>query len=167
MEDLSRFNDSSFDLVISVHAMSYVEDISKVISETSRILQVNGNFVLCVLHPIQIVLWEALEEKSFDKIYPYFKTTRDLWDWTDEKNQSIATFGQTYHNFEDWSNSLIANGFTITRVIEPKVYSTKQLQEMEIDEIPYHEKGLRPDHDKFINVGQIIPFSLIISAKKI
>jgi len=80
MEDLSKFNDSSFDLVISVHAMSYVEDINKVISETSRILKANGNFVFCVLHPIQIVLWEALEEKSFDKIYPYFKTTRYKWD---------------------------------------------------------------------------------------
>ena len=55
----------------------------------------------------------------------------------------------------------------ITRVIEPKGYSKKQLQEMGNDEIPYHEKELRPYHDKFINVGQIIPFSLIISAKKI
>jgi hypothetical protein len=49
-------------------------------------------------------------------------------------------------------------------VIEPKGYSRLQIQEMDFDEIPYHDKHII--NEKFVKVHQIIPFLLIISAKK-
>ncbi|UCE13205.1 MAG: class I SAM-dependent methyltransferase [Candidatus Heimdallarchaeota archaeon] len=164
MENLSLFEESSFDLVISVHAISYVENILNVISETFRVLRTSGRFVFCTLHPIQFVLWEALEENTFEKIYPYFTSTRDSWDWINDKKQKIATFGQTYRRFEEWINGLITNDFEIERVIEPRAYTMKQLQEMDLNTVPYHDK--KEINEKFVRVSQIIPFSLIISAKK-
>ncbi|MFX0085824.1 MAG: class I SAM-dependent methyltransferase [Candidatus Hodarchaeota archaeon] len=164
MEDLSRFEKCSFDLVISVHAISYVENFKNVISEAFRVLRPQGRFVLCVLHPFQYVLWEALEETNFGKIRPYFSTSRDTWDWLDDKKEIIATFTQTYRRFEEWINGLIKVGFIIQKVIEPKGYSRMEIQELDIDEIPYYDKNII--NEKFIQVNQIIPFSLIISAKK-
>ncbi len=164
MEDLSRFEKYSFDLVVSVHAISYVENINNVISEAFRVLRFQGRFVFCVLHPLQCVLWEALEETNLSKIRPYFSTSRDTWDWLDDKKEIIATFNQTYHRFEEWINGLIKVGFIIEKVIEPKGYSRMEIQKMDIDEIPYYDKFAI--NEKFIEVSQIIPFSLIISAKK-
>jgi ubiquinone/menaquinone biosynthesis C-methylase UbiE len=72
MEDLSRFEKNSFDLVVSVHAISYVENINNVILEVFRVLRSQGRFVFCVLHPLQYVFWDALEDTTLDKIRPYF-----------------------------------------------------------------------------------------------
>ena len=168
MEDLSRFDDNTFDLVISSHAIGYVENINNVILEVHRVLRANGKFVFCCLHPFHPVIWEALEEQSFDKVSSYFTSTRDIWDWIDEQKQSVATFGQTYHRFEEWINILTDTGFTIKRVIEPKGYSLEQIQEMNLQEkgekIPYYDKN--ETNEKFIRVGQIVPFALIISVTK-
>ena len=164
MENLSRFNDNYFDLVISVHAISYVENINRVISEAYRVLQTEGKFVFCSLHRFHPVIWEAIEEQSFDKISSYFSDARDTWDWIDENNQHVATFNQTYHRFEEWINVLIETGFVIKRVIEPRGYSKEQLHTMDPNEVPYYDKGEL--HEKFINTGQIIPFALIISSVK-
>lgn len=164
MEDLSLFKDHSFDLVISVHAISYVGSVDNVFLETFRVLRTPGKFVLCILHPIQFVLWEALEENSLEKVYSYFSSTRDYWDWEDDEKQKIATFSQRYLRFEQLINGLIGKGFVLDRIIEPKGYSFKQLQEMNLKTVPYHDKNVI--NEKFVRVSQIIPFSLIISAKK-
>lgn len=164
MEDLSIFTNNSFDLCISVHAISYAENINRIFSETARVLRPSGKFVFCILNPIQFVLWEALEENSFEMIIPYFTTTRDIWDWRDEENQKIASFGQTYHRFAEIINGLVQNGFMIERVVEPKGYSMKKLQAMDLNKIPYHDE--KEINEKFVRVNQIIPFSLIISAIK-
>ncbi len=97
----------------------------------------------------------------------YHLRTRDIWDWIDEQKQPVATFGQTYHRFEEWINILVDAGFTIKRVIEPKGYSLTQIQEMNLKEkeekIPYFDNE---NNEKFIRVGQIVPFALIISVTK-
>ncbi|MHA1968441.1 MAG: class I SAM-dependent methyltransferase [Candidatus Hodarchaeales archaeon] len=168
MEDLSRFNDNTFDLIISSHAIGYVENIKNVIREVHRVLRKDGKLVFCILHPFHPVIWEALEERTFGKISSYFNSERDIWDWIDEQKQPIATFGQTYYRFEEWINTLINAGFTIKRVIEPQGYSLEQIKKMNLEEkgkkMPYYDKN--ETNEKFIHVGQIIPFALIISVTK-
>jgi len=164
MEDLSlAFSNDSFDLIISVHAISYVDDIQKVFHESFRVLRNKGQFLICVLHPIQFVLWEALEEYNFEKIYPYFKESRDIWDWEDENKKKIVSFGQRYRRFEELVNTLINSGFLIERIVEPKGFSKDQLQISNFKDIAYYDKKI---NEKFIRVNQIIPFSLIISCRK-
>ncbi|WP_455140069.1 class I SAM-dependent methyltransferase [Candidatus Hodarchaeum mangrovi] len=164
MENLSTtFLDESFDLIISVHAISYVEDIQKVFNESFRILRNNGQFLICILHPIQFVLWEALEEYNFEKIYSYFNESRDIWNWEDENQQKIASFGQRYRRFEELINSLIYSGFLIERIVEPKGFNREQLRQSNFKELAYYDRKI---NEKFIRVNQIIPFSLIISCRK-
>lgn len=69
MEDLSDFSSSSFDLVYSSLAMHYLESWEKVLSEISRVLKKEGQFIFSTHHPI---FWGSenmnLEGKSFNII---------------------------------------------------------------------------------------------------
>jgi ubiquinone/menaquinone biosynthesis C-methylase UbiE len=162
MEDLSVFKDNSFDLIISSHALAYVEDINKVFNESARLIREKGRIVICLGHPIMRVTWQALEEKSIEKIHNYFDEKRDLWDWPDHNGESIATFGQTYPRFEQIINGLITVGFIIERIVEPRSYTPDEVKQLG-DKIPYQNY---PIDTKFIELNRIIPFSLIVSAIK-
>ncbi len=163
MEDLSAFQEESFDLVISIHAISYVRDVQRVFTEIGRILRKNGRVVICTIHPLQYVLWEALEEDSLTKIQSYFSNESSSWDWIDNTKTPIATFTDRAHRYEEFVNSLIKNGMKLERVIEPRGYSLDELKKMDLQEIPYHNHMV---DEKFTRINQIIPFSIIYSAKK-
>lgn len=162
MEDLSVFKDNSFDLIISSHALAYVEDVNKVFNEIARLIREKGRIVICLGHPLMRVVWQALEEKSIEKIHNYFDENRDLWDWSDHDGESIATFGQTYPRFEQLINGLISVGFIIERIVEPRGYTPDEVKQLG-DKISYQNY---PIDTKFIELNQIIPFSLIVSAIK-
>lgn len=162
MEDLSAFEDKSFDLIISSHALSYVEHPEKVFNESARVLRKNGRIVICILHPMMIVIWEALEEKSWKKIRSYFSEERDLWDWENQKKERIASFGSSYFRFEQIINGLISAGFSIERIVEPIGYTLDEVKELG-DKIAY--QNTQEIDYKFVEINQKIPFSLIISAK--
>lgn len=164
MENLSLFKDSSFDLIISSHAMNYAKDLHQVFIESARVLRKNGRIVTCMGHPIMHLLWEALEDKSLNKVGNYFSEERKVWDWPDDKNEPIATFEDTGYRFEEIINYLIQSGFKIERVVEPSGYSFLKIKSMNLDDIPYRDAG--KINIKFIEIQQKIPFSLIVSAKK-
>jgi ubiquinone/menaquinone biosynthesis C-methylase UbiE len=163
MEDLSVFKDASFDLILSSHALSYVEHLQRVFMESARVLRDNGRIVICILHPIMITTWEAIEKGSLERIRCYFSEERDIWGWKDQEGKVIATFGSTYYRFEQIINGLILAGFTIECVVEPPGYTLKEVKKLG-DTIPYQNTSVI-DH-KFIEINQKIPFSLIVSARK-
>ncbi len=167
MEDLFMLDDASFDLIVSSHAMNYVEDLPRVFSEVARVLRKNGRIVTCMGHPIMHLLWEALEEGSIDKVNNYFDEKRKIWDWQDEKGAKIATFEDTAYRFEEIINGIISVGLTIERVLEPPGYTEAQIEKLGENKVPYQDT----DYDneaihRFININQKIPFSLIVSAIK-
>lgn len=164
MEELSMLEDNSFDLIVSSHAMNYVVNLPKVFTESARVLRPNGRLVTCMGHPIMHLLWEALEEKSFDRIGNYFSNKRLVWDWTFDNGTRIGPFEDTAYRFEDILNGLISAEFSIDRVIEPQGYTKDQLNILGEDEIAFYPV---PSNDKFIRVNLQIPFSLIISARKL
>ncbi|MFX0133177.1 MAG: class I SAM-dependent methyltransferase [Candidatus Hodarchaeota archaeon] len=164
MENLSLFKDSSFDLIISSHAMNYVENLRQVFIESARVLRKNGRIVTCMGHPIMHLLWEALENKSLDKMGNYFSEERKVWDWHDDENKPIATFEETGYRFDEIINYLIQSGFKIEQVVEPSGYSVEKIKKMSLDTIPFRDVS-KIDY-KFVEIHQRIPFSLIVSAKK-
>ncbi len=161
MEDLSEFGNDSYDLIITSHALSYVEHPQKVFMETARVLREKGRIVICVLHPMMIVIWEALKEKSWEKIRCYFSEERDMWDWENQEREIIASFGSTYFRFEQIINGLISAGFSIERIVEPVGYTFDEVKELG-ESIPY--QNAHEIDRKFIEINQKIPFSLIVSA---
>jgi ubiquinone/menaquinone biosynthesis C-methylase UbiE len=163
MEDLSMVNDNSVDLIVSSHALSYVENLENVLTESYRVLRKPGRIVICILHPMMPVVWEAMEEGSFKKIRSYFSDERDIWDWEDKDGQKIASFGSTYFRFEQIINGLITAGFQIDRIVEPLGYTLEEVKKLG-EAVPY-QNGEEID-TKFISINQQIPFSLIVSAVK-
>ncbi|MHA1993067.1 MAG: class I SAM-dependent methyltransferase [Candidatus Hodarchaeales archaeon] len=164
MEELTEFQNSSFDLVVSVHAISYVSNIEKVLSEISRILRVGGRVVLCTLHPLQYVMWEALEENSLEKIQSYFSSEPSSWDWIDNTKTPIAKFTDRAHRYEEFVNGFISNGLILERIIEPRGYTLEELNNMDLNDVPYHNHMI---DEKFTRINQIIPFSIIYTARKV
>jgi len=163
MEDLSMLYDTSVDLIISSHALTYVEHLQNVFAESYRVLREKGRIVICILHPLMPVVWEAMEEGRFEKVRSYFSNERDIWSWEDNEGKKIASFGSTYYRFEQIFNGLINAGFQVERIIEPPGYSLEEVQEL--GELVPYQNADKID-TKFISINQKIPFSLIVSAVK-
>jgi ubiquinone/menaquinone biosynthesis C-methylase UbiE len=163
MEDLSMLNDTSVDLIISSHALSYVENLESVLTESYRVLRKPGRIVICILHPLMPVVWEAMEEDRLEKVRSYFSDERDIWSWEDNKGEKIASFGSTYYRFEQIINGLITAGFQIKRILEPPGYTIEEVTQLE-EAVPYQNAD--KIDERFIAINQKIPFSLIILAIK-
>ena len=58
VEDLSRFDDESFDMAVSAHMLNYVERIEDTLRETARVLKPGGAFVIPAPHPFDAALAE-------------------------------------------------------------------------------------------------------------
>ncbi len=165
VEDLSALDDDSFDLVVSSHALNYVEHLFQVFAESARVLRPGGRCVFCLGHPVYYVLGDALEVQDLSLIEDYFSDERHTWDWLDDERTPIATFEQTYWRLDQIINGLIAAGFSITRVEEPKGYTLAQIEEQGLDPLPFIDDDFDTDEARrFIETCSKIPFSLIVAA---
>ena len=164
MEDMSAIADSSFDLVVSSHAMNYASDIDRVFNECSRVLRPNGRIVTCMNHPTWIVLGEALQEDDFTKIVNYFDETKQKWDWNKYKGDKIATFESSEWQLNQIINGLISAGFCIESLAEPRGYSLEEIETLPSDAIPYRDSDYTPE--EFIRASTVIPVTVIIKAIK-
>ena len=171
MEVLDFLESNSFDLVISSHAIGYVEDLNAVIAETARVLRPTGFLVFCVGHPIRNVVGDALEEGKLELLRNYFDKEREKWDW-DYDDGTHGTFESANWKLSDLINGIIDHGLQIERIEEPQAYDVLNMTSQEIKEIPYHWwKDCDPSKDnyvnKFLNMARKIPYSLIIKARKL
>ena len=163
MEDLSIFENESFDMVFSSHAMTYASNIKNVFFEVFRVLRKPGRLVFCVVHPMVFPVWEVFEEQALEKVQSYFSDKREKWDWVYDDGKEKAPFESSYHRFETLINGLLETGFIIERVIEPKGYTLEEVKKLQ-DRVPYQDADRI--NENFIRVNQNIPFSLIISVRK-
>jgi len=164
MEDMSVIADSSFDLVVSSHAMNYASDINRVFSECSRVLRPHGRIVTCMNHPTWIVLGNALQEDDFTKIANYFDETRQKWDWNKYKGDKIASFESSEWQLNQIINGLISAGFCIENLAEPRGYTLEELEMLPSDAVPYRNSEYMPE--AFIVANTVIPNTVIIKAIK-
>ena len=164
MQEMSTLGDSSFDLIVSMHAMNYASDIQRVFNECARLLRQGGRFVTCMNHPIWLVFGEAMELNDLSKMVNYFRNEREVWDWADHSGESIATFESTGWRLSQIINGLISAGFKIESIAEPKGYTREEIETIPPDAMPYRES--KEPYYPFIDTNQIFPNSIIVSAKK-
>lgn len=148
MED-ADFEFDSFDVVISSLAVHYVKDFNGICRKVYDSLVPGGDFVFSCEHPI----FTASGEQDW-----YYGEKGELLHWPVDEYQSegirqTSFLGEDvikYHRtVETYVNTLIRNGFMITRISEPI-----PPQEM-IDQNPYFKNELRR------------PMFLMIAAKKL
>ncbi len=167
MENLTRFNDDNFDIVLSSHAIGYADDLKAVFMETKRVLKPRGFLVFCFEHPIYLTVGPALENGDLREVRNYFDRTRNVWDWICFDGTK-ATFNQGDWLISEIINGLIETGMQIARIEEPRAYDIANMDVKAISKIPYISEFKNQEYiSKFVQVIRMIPFSLIVKARKI
>lgn len=115
MIDLSFVDSDTMDLVVSMSAISYVEDFNKVCSEVSRVLVNNGRFVFSVNHPFVMCVGatELWPEEKANPNYSYKGPV--VWKWNEEDAYTFTTYRL---QISDYVNMLANHHFVIKRMEE-------------------------------------------------
>jgi SAM-dependent methyltransferase/ADP-ribose pyrophosphatase YjhB (NUDIX family) len=114
MEDLSRFDDESFDLAVSIHALGFVEDAASAFAEAARVLKAGGVLAIAVPHPFDGTIAED----------PPYAVARSYWsgpvdfEWAFEGDVS-ALLREYPRTAAAWFGMLVDAGFAVERVVEP------------------------------------------------
>ena len=108
---LAFLDSSSFDIVLSPLVLEYIEDWGNTLSEFYRVLRPAGHFVFSVTHP----LFDYLYFKSNN----YYKTELVSAEWRGFKpvRVNMPSFRRP---LEAMINPLIAAGFRLEKIVEPK-----------------------------------------------
>ncbi|MHB8684662.1 MAG: methyltransferase domain-containing protein [Dehalococcoidia bacterium] len=114
-EDLTRFDDASFDLALSSHALNYVGRIDHAIAEAHRVLCGGGVFAFAVTHPIIVLVSDA---PPYVLEHAYWDETVD-WSW-DFEAAPPARFRQRFPTLSRWFEMLGDAGFSVERIVEPR-----------------------------------------------
>ncbi|MHA2273170.1 MAG: class I SAM-dependent methyltransferase [Candidatus Hodarchaeales archaeon] len=167
MESIPELNANSFDIILSSHAINYVENLEAVFRECARLLKSGGRFVLCLAHPVAFFAWEALEEDNFALIQErrYFMR-EESWEWDFPDGYSVP-FESRLWTLEDIFNGIISSGLVVEKVREPKGYDISSLSPEELNQVPYKWGAPdAPEVQKFSELNQKIPYSIIVVASK-
>lgn len=144
IEDLSRFADASFDVVVSIHALGFVEDAAGVLRECARVLKRSGVLGISVPHPFDQTLSDGppyVIERS------YWQRHMD-WDWKfEEASGRLRDWRRTV---SEWVNLMVDAGFIIERMDEPYL------------------GGLSGDDAKNFDMtlAKLMPWALILKARR-
>jgi ubiquinone/menaquinone biosynthesis C-methylase UbiE/ADP-ribose pyrophosphatase YjhB (NUDIX family) len=114
-EDLSRFDDQSFDIVVSSHALNYVLELERAVAEVQRVLRGGGMFAFAVSHPLSAVV---SAEPPYMAERSYFDDVLD-WSW-DFAQGNAPRFRQRMPTVSRWYEMLTDAGFAVERIIEPR-----------------------------------------------
>ncbi len=113
--DLSRFDDASFDIAVSIHALDFVEAADGALREAARVLRRGGVLALAVLHP-----WNQMFAPD-----PPYRAMRPYWSPFVDENWDESTLGDAgrFRSFrrtiEQWCRMLDDAGFALDRLLEP------------------------------------------------
>jgi SAM-dependent methyltransferase len=111
-EPLAWLGDGSVDVVLSSLTLHYLRDWSNPLREFHRILKPGGIFVMSTHHPSMVERIIADKGSYFD-----VRLVRDTWNIAGEPHEV-----RFYHRpLQDIVNSVIDAGFTIRRLIEPRL----------------------------------------------
>lgn len=113
MEDLSRFDDESFDLAVSIHALGYVERAERAFAEAVRVLKSGGILAIAVPHPFNVT---RADDPPYGVVRGYWSDRVD-WEWKLEG--ASARFREFPRTVSQWFELLVDAGFVVERVLEP------------------------------------------------
>jgi ubiquinone/menaquinone biosynthesis C-methylase UbiE len=144
IEDLSRFDDGSFDLAISIGVMEYVERIDLVLAEAARVLRRGGDLVLSVKHPFDVIVDGGPPFTVWTSYWaPYHEQTNP----TSEMN--APKFRSYMRTVSEWFEQLTNAGFAVEKLVEPRDHQRPAIADT------LHTDWL-----------ELLPYSLIIKARK-
>jgi ubiquinone/menaquinone biosynthesis C-methylase UbiE len=162
MEDLSMFNNGSFDIVLSSFAIDYVDDPAKTFPEAHRVLRKGGLFVFAVVHPI-VNRRRAIRfgKRRIWGVSNYFDKKTRVWTWKIE-GRAVAKFRGHHRTFQDYSDFLLGAGFVVEKVLEPEPYRIDKMSLSERERLPY----LHEYYVKHYDLLKRIPYTLIFKARR-
>lgn len=146
MTDLSPLRAASYDLVLSVCALQYVEEIDAVFGQVARVLSPGGRFVFSTDHPMAMALGavELWPEDGDDPLYSFRGPVR--WKWDDADDFFFTTYRRPTM---DYINALARAGFSITQMHE------------------LHPKHTDPDwSERELSFRTRVPTTLVVAARK-
>jgi SAM-dependent methyltransferase/ADP-ribose pyrophosphatase YjhB (NUDIX family) len=112
-EDLSRFDDASFDLAVSIHALGYVERADRAVAEAARVLKPGGVLAVAVSHPFDQTL---SDDPPYCVARSYWGGDID-WEWTFE--DAHGRFRDYRRTVAEWFAAFTDAGFVVERLVEP------------------------------------------------
>lgn len=118
VEDLSRFDDASFDLALSIHALRYVEHAGRAIDEAARVLRSGGVLAISVPHPCDQVFSDAPPYRA-ERSYFSARTPYVDWNWDAEKFGEEGRLRDWRRTVSEWFGLLTNAGFAVERMLEP------------------------------------------------
>ena len=123
MEDLYKLTENDtdrFDVAVSSLALHYVDDFSGVVSEVFKLLNEGGSFIFSQEHPLNTCHGKG-ERWTMDENGK--KLHVNLSNYCVEKEYESAWFVENvqkkHRMFSTIMNTLIENGFSIEKVVEP------------------------------------------------
>lgn len=148
IEDLSMFEDRSFDLVNSSHVIHYVKNIKKCFSGIFRVLKPWGKFVFSVSHPFNHIV----ETKNGSLIVKrsYFSRGKYIWNWEFPEEGVKYPIYLYMRRISDYFSFLRKSGFLIEDLIEPKTDLDKN----------------SPWYDDFELEKEMVPGTIIFGSRK-
>jgi SAM-dependent methyltransferase len=164
-EDLSDFQDSSFDLVLSSFAFDYVTDLGQACSEAWRVLKPGGLFVFCHSHPwFQAVGWFLAGDDEAPDVGNYAAWPDfEEWDWEFEDGTRAPMRGHL-RPLAQILNTVIDSGFQIERMVEQAAEDTPGAPEESLERLPYLYS--RDTDSKEYEIMRKLPFTLILRSRK-
>jgi ubiquinone/menaquinone biosynthesis C-methylase UbiE/ADP-ribose pyrophosphatase YjhB (NUDIX family) len=145
VEDLSRFDDESFDLAVSIHVLDYVEGIERALAEAARVLKSGGVLAIAVKHPFDVIVDGG---PPYTITMPYWSAHRDsTWRFKEGVAAPLRLYVRTMAR---WFQVISDAGFAIERLVEPR---EDVLKGAEDDELNNRWLGL-------------MPYTLVIKARK-
>ena len=116
VEDLSRFDDESFDLAVSAHALNYVERIERALARGARVLQAGRRARVLGAHPFDAALvGRCAVCASSVRTGTQHRTGRGR-----SMTARAARFRQWFWPVSEWFDMLTSAGFAVERMLEPQ-----------------------------------------------
>jgi len=160
MQDLSRFSDASFDIVVTAVSLLYVESLDRTFSEVYRVLKNGGVFLFSEGHPFAEGKLIQRKGKSAYAVADYFKR-RKIW-WVDKLGDGTKVKMFNYHRpLQDYFEALLRHGFLILRFLEPERLSRNKMPKLDRERLKT-SSAARKDYR---SMG-LVPYWFIIKAKK-
>jgi SAM-dependent methyltransferase len=112
--DLSPLADASMDVVVSVHVLSYVEQLDRCLAEAYRVLVPGGVLAFSVHHPLDA---STIDSPPYSFTKSYFQV-RTEWTWG-SIGGGDTPFRSYHRSVADWFAAVRDAGFAVEELLEP------------------------------------------------
>jgi ubiquinone/menaquinone biosynthesis C-methylase UbiE len=117
-EDLP-FEAGSFDLAVAYNSLMDVDDMQAAVAEASRVLESEGRFAVCIVHPISDAGRFANDDMDAPFVIPYSYLGTWPFEGHFERDGLSMDFSGWRYDLESYFAAFEAAGLLVERLIEP------------------------------------------------